>query len=248
MRVRHAEPPETVLEINYIVNYRTTMAMTTPQRPKRSPGRPAKGRGDQRERLVDVALALFSRNGVAETPLSAIARRARVTPALMHYYFGNREQLLDALMDERIAPLVVKVGMQLAAAGSEPFALVRAFVTTMMTLFAENPWLPPLWVREVLTEGGLLRERLLKRVAPQIAPALARRFAEAKAEGALNPGLDPKLTVVSLIGLTLFPLAAQSIWRRLLDADDIDTQTLINHTLALLGSGLGPVAPERNPP
>ncbi len=57
-------------------------------------------------------------------------------------------------------------------------------------------------------------------------------------EGALNPGLDPKLTVVSLIGLTLFPLAAQSIWRRLLDADDIDTQTLINHTLALLGLGL----------
>ena len=35
--------------------------------------------------------------------------------------------------------------LQLAAAGSEPFALVRAFVTTMMTLFAENPWLPPLW-------------------------------------------------------------------------------------------------------
>jgi len=220
----------------------------TPARPKRSPGRPAKARGDQRERLLDVALTLFSRNGVAETPLSAIARRAHVTPALMHYYFGNREQLLDALMDERIAPLVLRVGLQLAQAGHQPAALVRTFVTTMLTMLAENPWLPPLWVREVLTESGSLRERLLKRIAPQIAPMLARRFAEAKASGALNPGLDPKLTVVSLIGLTLFPLAAQSIWRRLLDADDIDTQTLINHTLALLGSGLGAAASERNPP
>jgi AcrR family transcriptional regulator len=223
-------------------------AMSSPARPKRSPGRPAKARGDQRGRLLDVAVTLFSRNGVAETPLSAIARRARVTPALMHYYFGNREQLLDALMDERIAPLVMQVGMRLAQAGGQPAALVRAFVTTMMTMLAENSWLPPLWVREVLTDNGALRERLLKRIAPQIAPMLAKRFADAKQQGALNPGLDPKLTVVSLIGLTLFPLAAQSIWRRLLDADDIDTQTLINHTLALLGSGLGAAASKRNAP
>jgi TetR/AcrR family transcriptional regulator len=216
---------------------------------KRQPGRPARARGDQRDRLLDVALMLFSRNGVAETPLSAIARRARVTPALMHYYFGNREQLLEALMDERIAPLVMKVGSELAEVGGEPAALVCAFVTTMMTMLAENPWLPPLWVREVLTDNGSLRERLMKRIAPQIAPALARRFAEAKARGALNPGLDPKLTVVSLIGLTLFPLAAQGIWRKLLDADEIDTQTLIDHTLALFGSGLaGGGVSGRNPP
>lgn len=221
------------------------MASRNPSR--RSPGRPARARGDQRGRLLDVAVTLFSRNGIGATPLSAIARRARVTPALMHYYFGNRDKLLDALMDERIAPLVMRVGARLAQAGGDPGALVRVFVTTMMTMLAENAWLPPLWVREVLTDGGALRERLLRHIAPQIAPALARRFAEAKRHGALNAGLDPRLTVVSLIGLTLFPLAAQSIWRRLLDADDIDTHTLIEHTLALLGSGLGPSVPERTP-
>ena len=205
---------------------------------RRSPGRPPKTRGDQRARLLDVAIALYSRNGIAGTPLSAIARRARVTPALMHYYFGNREQLLDALMEERIAPLVMGIGLRLAEAGGDPRALVHAFVRTIVGTLAENPWLPPLWVREVLSEGGALRERLLKRIAPQIAPLMATRFAEAKRRGLLNAGLDPRLAVVSLIGLTIFPLAAQSIWRRLFDADDIDTEALIAHTLALLGSGL----------
>jgi AcrR family transcriptional regulator len=161
-----------------------------------------------------------------------------VTPALVHYYFGNRERLLDALMDERIAPLVAGIGARLSDAGDDPVALVRAFVATMISLLTDNPWLPPLWVREVLTDNGALRERLLKHIAPQIAPELARRFGEAKRHGVLNPGLDPRLLVVSLIALTLFPLAAQSIWRRLLDADDIDAQTLVGHTLALLGSGL----------
>jgi TetR/AcrR family transcriptional regulator len=213
--------------------------------PNRSPGRPANSPRDQRHRLLDAALDLYSKQGIAETPLSAVARRAHVTPALVHYYFGNRERLLDALMDERIAPLVGRVGVRLAQAGADPSELVRVFVRTIIEMFAENPWLPPLWVREVLSENGALRERLLERIAPQIAPQLARRFADAKQRGVLNPALDPRLTVVSLIGLTIFPLAAQSIWRRLLDADDIDTETLIQHTLALLASGLGAPPPRR---
>jgi len=212
---------------------------------RRTPGRPANTRGDQRDKLLDVAIALFSRHGIAPTPLSSIARKARVTPAMLHYYFGNRDLLVDAVMDERIAPLVGKVGARLAEAGADPSALIRVFVGTIIAILSENPWLPQLWVREVLSEGGALRERLLKRVAPQIAPRLAERFAESKRRGQLNPGLDPRLTVVSLIGLTIFPLAAQSIWRRLLDAEDIGTETLVSHTLALLESGLGPTPASR---
>jgi len=218
----------------------------TPRR--RLPGRPPKTRGDQRERLLDVAVALFSKNGVAETPLSAIARRARVTPAMLHYYFGNRERLLDALMDERVAPLIARVGAELDASDGEPVALARAFVGTIIGVLAENPWLPPLWVREVLSEGGLLRERLLKRGAAQLAPRLAGLLAEGQRRGLLNPSLDPRLTVVSMIGLTIFPLAAQPIWRRLLDADDIGIETLIAHTQALVTSGISVSSPQRKTP
>jgi len=214
------------------------MAKRSPT-PRRSPGRPANTRGDQRRRLLEVAATMFSRQGIAETPLSAIARRARVTPAMLHYYFGSREQLLDALMDEWIVPLIVRVGAELTASAGEPRDLARTFVATIMTVLAENPWLPPLWLREVLNEGGALRERLLERGASKLAPMLAAHFADAKARGLLNPGLDPRLTVVSLIGLTIFPLAAQPIWRRLFDADDIGIETLIAHTQALIESGFG---------
>jgi AcrR family transcriptional regulator len=218
------------------------------RKPVRSPGRPANSRGDQRERLLDAAIALFSGQSIAETSLRAVARRAHVTPALVHYYFGTREQLVDALVVERILPLVLGVGAKLVEASGDPRDLVRTFITTIIATLADNPWLPPIWVREVLTENGALRERLMTEIAPNIAPELARRLAEAQRLGLLNPGLDPKLTVVSLIGLTIFPLASQSIWRRLLDADDIDASALVEHTLALLASGLGDAPASRNPP
>jgi TetR/AcrR family transcriptional regulator len=111
---------------------------------RRAPGRPARTSGDQRDRLLDAAIALFSKQGVAGTPLSAIARKARVTPALVHYYFGNREQLIDALMTERIAPLIAGMAVRLAETGGEPGALVHTFVATIIRILADNPWLPPL--------------------------------------------------------------------------------------------------------
>jgi len=185
-----------------------------------------------------VALELFARQGIAATPLNAIARRARVTPALLHYYFGSRERLLDALMEERFQPLLDTLRSHLSAHADAPGAQIGTFVRDVLQILAANPWLPPLWLREVLSEGGLLRERLIRHIAQPIAPMLGEAVARAQARGAINRDLDPRLLVVSLIGLTLFPLAARSIWTRIFDADDIGPDELARHTLALLERGL----------
>src|SRR3546814_11903459 len=44
------------------------------------------------------------------------------------------------------------------------------------------PWWPQLWVREVLCEGGALRDLLVTRIAPQITRTIADRFAAAQAQ------------------------------------------------------------------
>jgi len=104
---------------------------------------------------------------------------------------------------------------------------------------AAHPWLPPLWVREVLCEGGALRDVLFESIGPQLPRMMAARFAQAQAKGEINEDLDPRLLMVSLVGLTLFPAAGAPIWRRLLQADDLDFDALRRHTLALLDRGLG---------
>ena len=68
---------------------------------------------------------------------------------------------------------------------------------------------------------------------------LAGRFAEAQRQGQLNPALDPRLLVVSIIGLTLFPAAGAPIWRQIFQAD-LSMDDLANHALALLGHGMEP--------
>lgn len=215
----------------------TTPASRPRKSPARRPGRPPAGETDIRARLLDVAIDLFARHGIAATSLKRIAAEAGVTPALVHYYFGSREQLLDVVVSERLLPPLGNVLQGLQSAGSDPAALVPAFVRGITGMLAANPWLPPLWVREVLGEGGELRARLQGNVR-LFAPILRDRFAAAQQAGHLNAGLDPRLLLVSLIGLTVFPFAAQPVWRGIFAADDIDHDAMIRHTLALLTRGL----------
>ena len=213
-----------------------------PAKPKRRAGRPTAEGPDLRERLLDAAVTCFVRAGIAATSLRSIAREAGVNPALLHYYFGDASQLREAVVEERFMPAFAAVREPVLQAGAlqgDVRPVIAAFVRGVGDTVARHPWLPALWVREVLCEGGALRTLVVERLASQIPRVLAARFAQAQHEGQLNPGLDPRLLMVSLIGLTLFPAAGAPIWRQIFQSDDIDADALRDHTLALLDRGLG---------
>ena len=212
---------------------------TRKKREPRRPGRPRADETNQRERLLDAAVACFAADGVAATSLRGIALKAGVTPALVHYYFGSKEQLLDAFVAERVALAVQVLRDELLEAGDNPRAVLAAFVRGIHGVVERYPWWPGIWVREVLNEKGALRDMMQKVIAPQVTQPLARALVDAQKRGAISADLDPRLLVVSLVGLTLFPLAAEHIWRRVFPAGDIDRGVLLRHTLALLDHGLG---------
>ena len=215
----------------------TKPTSTTPRRGRGRP--PADSTApDARDRLLDAALTLFSEHGIAGTSLSLVARKARVTPALMHYYFGNKARLVDAIIDERLEPLVQGFGAKVASVTADPRRAIETFVAEVIATLTTHSWLPGLWLREVVIEGGQLRARMLDRLAPQVAHVVADGARRAQAAGRLNPDIEPRLLMVSLVGLAVFPVAAQSIWRKVFDADDITAQTLTRHVLALLMRGL----------
>lgn len=212
---------------------------------KRAPGRPQGDRPQLRPQLLGAALACFARDGIAATSLRTVAAEAGVSPAMLHYYFGDKSQLVKAVIEERIEPAFRALRLRLRA-DDDIAALVAAFVTGIGELVARHPWLPALWVREALCEGGALRDLLVERIA-SLPLLLAQRFGAAQAAGQLDPRLDPRLLVVSLIGLTLFPAAGAAVWQRMFATPVLDAEALRGHTLALLEGGLGAGLQRRQP-
>jgi AcrR family transcriptional regulator len=73
---------------------------------RKRPGRP-RGASDTRDRILTNARELFARNGIGNTSIRAIAAAADVDAALVHHYFGTKEQLFAAAVHIPIDPMQV---------------------------------------------------------------------------------------------------------------------------------------------
>lgn len=70
------------------------------------PGRPP-GQSDTRDRILSSARELFARNGIDKTSIRSIASAAGVDAALVHHYFGTKQQLFAAAIHIPIDPMQV---------------------------------------------------------------------------------------------------------------------------------------------
>ncbi|MFI7318349.1 TetR family transcriptional regulator [Streptomyces venezuelae] len=57
-----------------------------------------------RDQILRAARAEFSENGYAKTSVRGIAKAAGVDPALVHHYFGTKEQVFEAAITVAFAP------------------------------------------------------------------------------------------------------------------------------------------------
>lgn len=237
---------------------KSTSASTSASTPARRPGRPARpDAAAMRAQLLDIATGMFAAQGVAATTIAHIARRAAVTPAMVHYYFKSRDQLIDAVVLERVVPVIGYVWSPVPLAGDsehstetdaplDPATAVRGYLAAIVQRIVQSatdrPWLPALWLHEVVNEGGQLRERVLPHVPTERLAALAGMIGQARQRGAITAGVEPRLVFVSVLGLTLLPLATSNLWRRVWEGDAptqaIDTDAIAAHAIAVLTGGL----------
>lgn len=206
---------------------------------RRTRGRPVQhAHPEAREALLDAAVALFAERGVSATTTAEIAARAGVTPALVHYYFRPRERLLDAVVDERMSRFVAYALRALPDLSSPPSALINALVDGVFDAARRMPWMPPIWIRDVVSGGGLLRDRMIKHLPVQVIAALIDRLATGKRRGEIAADIEPGFAFLSVAGATLFPLAARSLWPKFPGGTALTTAQLRRHARAMLTSGL----------
>ncbi len=91
------------------------MNRATASEPKRRRGRPrrtdgADGTPAARERILDSARTEFSERGYDKASIRAIARGAEVDPALVHHYFGTKEQVFSAAVALAVEPATRLLG------------------------------------------------------------------------------------------------------------------------------------------
>lgn len=199
-----------------------------------------------REKLLSAARELFLRYGYRSVSSRQIATAAGANVAMIRYYFGGKPGLYREIVQTLIQP--VRAGIDAMTSGAVTVEL-SALIAAATRMWAANPWLIGLVIREVLMPDGPLRAMFIKEFPERLAPLVERIVQQEVARGRIRADLDPKLTVLSMISLALFPFLAMPVTSKVFGvrSDDEFLQRLIGHTSELLAHGIaGPSAPEKS--
>src|SRR5215831_20793359 len=208
---------------------------------RRARGRPATtAEIGSRDALLDAAVSLFAEQGVAATTSAGIAARAGVTPAMVHYHFRSRERLLDAVVDERLARFPARVFGGIAPTESSAAALIETIVRRLYDAADHMPWMPPIWIREVVAEGGMLRDRMFRHFPASAVGLLIESFAREQRADRIPAGIEPRLAFMTIAGVAMLPLATRRLWSRIPGMADLTNAQLLRHALTVLAAGLAP--------
>lgn len=209
-------------------------AKRTKEKAHKRPG--PSGNPDIREQILDVAEFLFATRGFAATPVREIAERVEVTPAMVHYYFGNKEHLLRSVMERALEPMAGAVA-EIEKQGEAPLG---ELVQRLFEMAAEHPYLPQLITREVFLPGGQLQEQFLRDFAPRLGGRLPAILGNEQRQGRVDAELDPKITALLMLSLCIFPFVARPAAEAVIgvEYDEAGLRNLLRHVTTLLERGL----------
>jgi hypothetical protein len=110
--------------------------------------------------------------------------------------------------------------------------------------WAANPWVAGFVVREVLAPDGPMRAMFLREFPERLTPAVERMVEGEIAAGKLRDDLDPRMLVLSIVSLAIFPFLTLPLTARVFDVrnDEEFVERFLRHTTDLLARGIKPAS------
>jgi AcrR family transcriptional regulator len=172
---------------------------------------------ETREKILDAADRVFIRKGTASGRTQEIADEAGVNKALVHYYFGTKAALADAIFAKALGLLVPKIFGILADPERDIEEKVAAIVREQIDFHSARPYVAGYLVAELHADPDRIA-RLMGGHGRVPLDVLRRQLQEGARAGRLRR-LSPEQFVANMMGLLIFPFAIRPALCQLLDFD-----------------------------
>jgi AcrR family transcriptional regulator len=154
--------------------------------------------------IIAAAIDEFAARGFKGASMDAIAARTHTTRALINYYFGSKEKLYIAVLEQVYAEIREAEG-QLDLDHLAPLDAIRRIVEFTFHYYLEHEGFVRLVVAENQAQGRHLRKsKAMRTLNRPIIDRLARVIARGQAEGRFRPDVDPVEIHKAIAALGMF--------------------------------------------
>ncbi len=172
------------------------------------------------EKIFRAATEVFVEKGLDGARMQDIADRAGINKALLHYYFRSKEKLFDAVFDNLSETLLHKF----ASIFSEDMTFEKKlayFFEEHISFLQRNEGLPLFILGEIAKRDDLL-ERFIKKINFQNIKENILTDSKIKLSDRMVVHL-----MISVISLSVFPVAARPLLKGIMDQQGIDYNEII---------------------
>ena len=172
-----------------------------------------------RARIVKAAIDEFASRGFKGASMDAIAARTHTTRALINYYFGSKEQVYLAVLEQVYAE-IREAESQLDLDHLAPQAAVRRIVEFTFNYYLAHEGFVRLVVAENQAKGRHLKKsRAMRTLNRSIIDTLARVIGRGQDEGSFRPGIDAVEVHMAIAALGMFNVTNQHTFAAIFQRD-----------------------------
>src|SRR4051812_7869200 len=181
----------------------------SPQADRGAAMRKPKAPEANRARIVTAAIDEFAARGFKGASMDAIAARTHTTRALINYYFGSKEKLYIAALEQVYSEIREAEG-RLDLDHLAPQEAVRRIVEFTYNYYVEHPGFVRLVVAENQARGRQLRKsKLIRTLNRPIIERLSGVITRGQASGDFRKDADPVEIHKSIAALGMFNVTNQ---------------------------------------
>ncbi len=174
---------------------------------RRRPGQATRPPGESQRRILAAARQEFAAKGFAGARTDSIVRAAGVNPNLLYHYFGSKERLFVAVMEDVYADVRAHHGdLELEALAPED--AIRRLTEATFDLFVASDDVIRLLSTENIHHAEHIRDS--ERIAHFYDPLLAiieRQVERGRALGVFRAEVDAQELFITITGLSYFYLS-----------------------------------------
>lgn len=176
--------------------------------------------------IIAAAEKLFSRKGFDGTSVRDIAEEAGVNIAMISYYFGSKEKLMQALFAERTGHIRLKVESLLQDDSLTPLEKIFVLADDYIDRIWQKQQFHKIMVYEQMLEKNTVVTEMLTELKKENMSHVSRLIKDGQKRGAFRKDVDVVLLMNVLIGTVIQTFLNQSYYRSYYNLEALSDEAL----------------------
>lgn len=180
-------------------------------------------------KIIETAERLFANNGFEGTSVRDIAKESDINVAMVSYYFGSKEKLMEAIFAYRISYTRLTLENILGEKGNTPLQKIDILIDSYIDKMLKNQCFYRLMIyessmREIHSISNLVRDAKMKNME-----MVKKIISEGQRTGEFRKNVDIQFMMATMIGTANHFMIYEDYYRKVNNLEDLSEEEFKKH-------------------